>query len=124
MFDLGLILKTLREQHGYTQAEVAKKLNIAPGTVSRWETNDNTPSTERLIEIAILYNTPINHLIGRPMEDTLSINKLTPDQQHIIMAIVSDFTQKEINHLINLAGDSNLLSMLCWTNLKINGENI
>lgn len=99
MFDLGLILKTLREQHGYTQAEVAKKLNIAPGTVSRWETNDNTPSTERLIEIAILYNTPINHLIGRPMEDTLSINKLTPDQQHIIMAIVSDFTQKEINHL-------------------------
>lgn len=91
MFDLGLLLRTLREKHGYTQAEASKKLNISTATIGRWENNIVKPSTEKLIESAILYNTPLNYFIGEPLEETLSIEGLSPDKQHIIRAIAAEF---------------------------------
>lgn len=91
MFDLGKVLKSLRVQHGYTQSDVGDKLDVSTGSVGRWENNASIPSTEKFIEIAILYNIPINYLVGIPLEETLSINGLTPDQRHILQAIVADF---------------------------------
>lgn len=94
MFNLGLILKTLRDQHGYTQVEAANKLNIKSGTVSNWENNVSRPSSEKLIELAFLYNTPLNYLLGESLEETLLINNLTPDQQNILKALVNEFSRE------------------------------
>lgn len=96
MFDLGKILRQLREKHGYTQSEVAKKVNVSPGAVLRWENNGTEPSTEKLIELSILYNIPINYLIGIPLEDTLPIDRLSPDEQKIIQSLVAEFKRKKI----------------------------
>lgn len=90
MFNFGMVL---RLQHGYSQSEVANKLNVTHGTIGRWENNSSTPSTEKLIELSILYNIPLNHLIGVPMEETLYINSLSPDKQNLMQAIAAEFKQ-------------------------------
>lgn len=95
MFDLGKILKRQRKMHGYTQAEVARRLNVTTATIGRYEHNDVKPPTEKLIELAILYNTPFNELVGEPIESTLSIEGLTYEQQHIIQAIAADFRRSK-----------------------------
>ena len=89
MYNLGLILRTLRTKHGYNQKTISKKLNVSLSTIGRWENNEIKPSTQKLIELA--FNTSINYLIGIPLEDTLSIESLTPDQQHILLGIVAHF---------------------------------
>lgn len=96
MFDRGGLLKLLREKHGYTQIEVAKKLNVSLSTVGRWENNVACPSTEKYIELAILYNTSLNCLLGIPVKEKLSIEGLTPEQQNIIQAIVKNFHHPKI----------------------------
>ena len=40
---LGKKLKELREQHGFTQTDVAEKLNISRQAISQWENEKSTP---------------------------------------------------------------------------------
>lgn len=90
-----MILRDLRDKHGYTQIEVSKRLNVSIATIVRWENSSVAPPTERMIELAILYNTSINYLIGEPLEEILSIDNLTLVQQQVIQAIANDFRKSK-----------------------------
>ena len=47
---MGAFLAALRKANGYTQQEVADKLNVSNKTVSKWECDDGCP------EIKYFYN--------------------------------------------------------------------
>ena len=42
--DLGANIKKARKQAGLTQAELAKRMEIQQRDISRWESNDRSPS--------------------------------------------------------------------------------
>lgn len=58
---VGDIIKQLRKAHRLTQADLAKKLNVAPTAVSAWERNENRPLMDKLSQLAEIFNVPINH---------------------------------------------------------------
>lgn len=97
MFDLGENLKKLRADNGYTQSQVAKKLNVSVTTIGRWESNLKLPTTEHLIDLAVLYNVPINFLVGIEREKTIVIERLTDSQKVIINSLVMEFQDKKKN---------------------------
>lgn len=43
MFDFGLTLKKLREERGYSQAQMSRKLNVSKSSVSKHESNQSMP---------------------------------------------------------------------------------
>lgn len=95
MVDLGIILQGLRKQYKLTQADVARKMNVSVGTVARWEGNAAIPSAERLIQLSILYNVPLNYLVGIDTEKSIAIDKLTKRQQNVIYDLVAEFQRKK-----------------------------
>ena len=46
-----------------TQAVAAEKLGIAAASVSQWETGKTLPETERLRDIAKLYNCTVDEVL-------------------------------------------------------------
>lgn len=60
------ILKTLREQHGLTQEQLANRVMVTRQAVSRWETGETQPNTETLKLLSKEYNVSINTLLGSP----------------------------------------------------------
>ena len=54
---------TARKKAGMTQAVAAEKLGIAAASVSQWETGKTLPETERLRDIAKLYNCTVDELL-------------------------------------------------------------
>jgi len=56
---VGDIIKQLRKERKITQAELAKKLGVAPTAVSAWERNENRPLMDKLSVIADIFNVPI-----------------------------------------------------------------
>jgi transcriptional regulator with XRE-family HTH domain len=52
-----------RKKAGLTQAAAAEKLGIAAASVSQWETGKTLPETERLRDIAKLYNCTVDELL-------------------------------------------------------------
>ena len=56
-------LKMLRKESGFTQEELAEKLNVSRQAITKWETGEGTPDIENLKLISNLFNTTIDELI-------------------------------------------------------------
>ena len=55
-------LKRLRLEKGYTQEKLAKKLDVTPQTVSRWECGTSLPDVMLLPVLAQFYGVTIDDL--------------------------------------------------------------
>ncbi|MBR3357948.1 MAG: helix-turn-helix domain-containing protein [Solobacterium sp.] len=61
---IGGFLKELRNEQEMTQEQLAEKLNVSRRTVSRWETGNNMPDLDLLIELADLYKVDLRELLN------------------------------------------------------------
>ena len=57
-------LMTLRKQRGWSQEELGNKIGVTRQTVSKWEMGQSTPELEKLMELARLFGTSIDKLVG------------------------------------------------------------
>ena len=64
-------LKAIRKAKGYTQEELAIKLNVVRQTVSKWEKGLSAPDADVLSKIADVLDTKVSVLLGGaiPEED-------------------------------------------------------
>lgn len=63
--DIGDRIKSLRQERGYSQKELAKVLNISPSCLSKYETNKSQIPPETLISIADTLNVSLDYIFGR-----------------------------------------------------------
>lgn len=56
-------LYQLRKQKGFSQEELASRLNVSRQTVSKWEVGDSTPDMEKLVAISDLFDVSLDMLI-------------------------------------------------------------
>ena len=62
-------LKTLRKQKGYTQEELAARLNVVRQTVSKWEKGLSVPDAELLLRLSEILEVPVSTLLGAAIPD-------------------------------------------------------
>lgn len=60
MMRVGDLIKKLRKEHRLTQADLAKKLNVAPTAVSAWERHENRPLIDKIVLMSELFNVPMD----------------------------------------------------------------
>ena len=60
---IGKFLQELRKEKGLTQEQLAEKMGVARRTVSRWETGNNMPDLDLLIELSDLYDVGLRELL-------------------------------------------------------------
>ena len=61
---MGTFLQELRREKGLTQEQLAERTGVARRTVSRWETRNNLPDLDILIELSDFYNTDLREIIN------------------------------------------------------------
>ncbi len=71
-------IKYLREKHKLTQKKLAEFLNVTPGTVSKWEKEENLPN-DHLSRLAEIFGVTVDFLLGRqPIpNNSISTNRKT-----------------------------------------------
>ena len=60
------VLKALREKHGLTQEQMARRALVTRQAVSRWENGETQPNTDTLMILSREFNVSINTLLGSP----------------------------------------------------------
>lgn len=60
---IGSFLKTLRNEKGLTQEQLAEVVNVSRRSVSRWETGSNLPDLDVLMELADYYGVELRELL-------------------------------------------------------------
>ena len=56
-------LYELRKQKGFSQEELANRLNVSRQTVSKWEVGDSTPDMEKLVAMSDLFGISLDKLV-------------------------------------------------------------
>lgn len=97
--------KQCREAAGLTQQYVAVTLNVAPPSVSNWESGKTKPTIENLEMLADLYGVSIDYLLGRKPNATmkeqgesclaLKMSRLNDRQRDKLEAIVDEMLGDE-----------------------------
>lgn len=57
-------IRTFRKEKGYSQEEVAVRLNVVRQTVSKWEKGLSVPDADLLIKLAELFEVSVSDLLG------------------------------------------------------------
>lgn len=60
--------KRLRKEKGFSQLQVATRLNVVRQTVSKWENGLSVPDAETLIELAEVLEVSVDDLLGKSIE--------------------------------------------------------
>lgn len=63
-------LKMLRINSGFTQATIAEKLHVRQNTYSQYENGVRDIPIELLKELALIYETSIDYIVGLTDEET------------------------------------------------------
>lgn len=65
---LGDKLVALRKKNGYSQQELADKLNVTRQTISNWELGQGAPSLDKAMELAKIYHVSLDDLAENQVE--------------------------------------------------------
>jgi len=73
---IGIFIKTLRKEKGYTQKELAKKLNITDRAISKWERGLGCPDISLLEDLSKILDISILEILkGEKIENNTKISK-------------------------------------------------
>lgn len=91
---LGQRICQLRTAMGWSQVELAKRLQVAKQTVSNWENDNIQPSIEMLVRLSKIFGVTTDYLLG--LEDTprLSVEGLPSSVVAHLSLLAEDFRQK------------------------------
>jgi putative transcriptional regulator len=64
----GENLKTLRKEKGFSQEQLATRLNVVRQTISKWEKSVSVPDAETLIQLADVLEVEVSDLLGKKIE--------------------------------------------------------
>lgn len=58
-------LTKLRKEKGLTQVQLAELADVSRQAVSKWETGEKTPSSEKLIKLSEIFAVPLDYLVKK-----------------------------------------------------------
>ena len=83
---LGEKISTLRKEHGITQAELGKELNVTYQAVSKWERDESMPDFAMISKLAKLFGVPISYFENNDGSD---------EQANETTAVLADKDEEE-----------------------------
>lgn len=91
---LGQRIQELRFGCGWSQVEVAKRLQVTKQTVSNWENGNIQPSIDMLIRLARLFHVSTDYLLGMEDVPRLSVDGLPLDFVAHLALLIEDYRNK------------------------------
>lgn len=94
---IGNKISFCRKKAGMSQEALATKLNISRQAVSRWETGEAVPDTDKIIQLSRLFHVSTDYLLLDEIEEPLTEEKPAD--------ILVDSTKEKRTHLRMYSGN-------------------
>ncbi len=104
---LGNRIKFLRKRANITQSELAEKLNLSFGTISKYEKDEISIPSETLLKIANIFNVSTDFLLGRVDIKNESIAIAASTKDNIDLSDICDEDKEAIMRFVEMAKNKN-----------------
>lgn len=88
-------IKHLREQNGLTQVALAKKLGITRSSVNAWELGISIPSTQYIVELALLFNVTTDYLLDVNTSAAINTEGLSAEDLKVLYSLVQHLKKRK-----------------------------
>lgn len=82
--DIGAQLRSLMEEDGITQRQLAKELNISATTLNGYVQNRRQPDAKTMIRLASYFNTTTDYIFGITTIREPMARPYNPDEQRLV----------------------------------------
>lgn len=87
---VGSFIKELRKEKNLTQEQLAEEFNVSRRTVSRWETGNNMPDLDILIEMSDFYQVDLREILDGERKS----GKMNEEMKETVMR-VAEYSNEE-----------------------------
>ena len=94
LFTLADKIRQLREQSGYTQAALARKMKLTRSSINGWEMGIAIPSTPIIVELAKLFHVSTDYLLGLNSTSTINVSGLSEKEVAVLCDLIDCFKAK------------------------------
>lgn len=84
-------IRQLREKQGYSQAQLAKKLDVTRSSVNAWEMGLSTPTTQYIVALAKLFHVSADYMLGIENDYSVSLRGYTDEEIALVMNLLKYF---------------------------------
>ena len=88
---LGPRIRELRKEFGFSQVDLAVRMEVTKQTISNWENENIQPSIDMLVGLANVFNVTTDYLLGLDDVPRLSIEGLPMSFAAHLAQIIEDF---------------------------------
>ena len=89
------IIKKLREDAGYSQSELARRLDVTRSSVNAWEMGLSTPTTHYVVELAKLFHVSADYLLGIEPKRQIVLDGYSESEIELIYKLVNYFDEQK-----------------------------
>ena len=89
-------LIALRKKKGLSQEELAEKLGVSRQSVSKWESNNTYPETDKIVQICNIFECTMDDLINDNITDVESIERKNKNNINVMVDSFLDFILKQL----------------------------
>ena len=87
----------LRKKNGLSQEELAEKLGVSRQSVSKWESNNTYPETDKIVQICNLFDCSMDDLINDKVTDVEGSLRKNKNNLNEVWDSLLEFITKSIN---------------------------
>jgi len=117
-------LKVLRKQKGFSQEELAVRINVVRQTVSKWEKGLSVPDADALVKLAEVLGVSTGELLGEEVKNEGNSLEVAEQLSKIaaLMAIQMQRKQQLIRIIVSIIGTVVLIMFIAaiypkWTEI-------
>ena len=88
-------LKTLRKQKGFSQEELAVRVNVVRQTISKWEKGLSVPDADTIVKLAEVLEVSVNEILGEEIKDVTNHSDIASQLTNLNALIAIQIQRKE-----------------------------
>lgn len=88
-------IKQLREQAGYSQAQLAKRLDVTRSSVNAWEMGLSMPTTQYVVTLAKLFHVSAVYLLGLTASSSIVLDGYMQEEIELLYKLIRYFDDQK-----------------------------
>lgn len=84
-------IRHLRETAGYSQTQLAKKLDVTRSSVNAWEMGLSTPTIQYVVAMSKLFHVSTDYLLGTETSLSIHLDAYSAEEQEVLFSIIRYF---------------------------------
>lgn len=89
------IIKTLREENGISQSELAKKIGVTRSAVNAWEMGLSIPTAQYIVELSQFFHVSSDYILGLKNDEAIYVDRLNSKQKKLLFDLYDCLIDQE-----------------------------